>query len=255
MKPPLVQLQSVKKIFRSSDFEVAALRDLSFDIREGEYFVIMGSSGSGKSTLLNILGCLDRVTSGRYILAGQDISSLDDDALSLIRSRRIGFVFQSFNLIPQLTVLENIEIPLYYQDVPEKEARERATALAERMGLGDRMLHRPPQLSGGQQQRVAIARALVSNPVIILADEPTGNLDSKTGDDILRVIDELNDEGRTIIMVTHDEAIAHRAHRIIRLRDGLIIAEEQNGLPQTVATPALPSPAPSASGTPREKLS
>lgn len=251
MTSPLVQLQSVKKIFRSSDFEVAALRDLSFDIQEGEYFVIMGSSGSGKSTLLNILGCLDRVTSGHYILAGQDISSLDDDALSLIRSRRIGFVFQSFNLIPQLTVLENIEIPLYYQDVPEKEARERATALAERMGLGDRMLHRPPQLSGGQQQRVAIARALVSNPVIILADEPTGNLDSKTGDDILRVIDELNAEGRTIIMVTHDEAIAHRAHRIIRLRDGLIMTEEHNGTPQKSASAA----AAASSGAPREKLS
>jgi len=231
MTRPIVELKNVRKVYEAEGLEVEALRGVSFSVGEGEYFVIMGASGSGKSTLLNLLGCLDHVTTGNYFLGGQDIGQLDDNALSHIRSRSVGFVFQSFNLVQQLTVLENIEIPLYYQDVPEHEARDRARSLADRMGLADRLMHRPAQLSGGQQQRVAIARALVSDPLIILADEPTGNLDSKTGEDILRVIDELNDEGKTIIMVTHDESIAKRAHRIIRLLDGKIMSDVWNGAP------------------------
>ncbi len=228
MTNAIVELDNVKKIYHTEGSEVRALDGVTFHIKEGEYFVIMGASGSGKSTLLNVLGCLDRATSGRYLLGGSDISQLDDDTLSHIRSRKIGFVFQSFNLIQQLTVLENIEVPLYYQNVPEREARERSIVMAEKLGLADRLSHRPAQLSGGQQQRVAIARALATNPLVILADEPTGNLDSRTGQEILQVIDVLNNEGKTIIMVTHDEAIAHRAHRIIRLLDGRILSEETN---------------------------
>jgi putative ABC transport system ATP-binding protein len=220
MAKPIVQLQNVKKVYANEEIEVTALHDVNLVIEEGEYSVIMGPSGSGKSTLLNILGCLDRPTEGSYLLGKDDVSKLDDDALSTIRSKRLGFIFQSYNLIPQLTVLENIEVPLYYQDVPEKEAREAATAMANKMGLGDRLDHRPSQLSGGQQQRVAIARSLAANPLVLLADEPTGNLDSVTGNEILRIFDELNEEGRTIIMVTHDDDIAHRAHRVIRILDG-----------------------------------
>ena len=228
MSTPIVELQNAAKDYSAGEVEISALREVNLGFEEGEYVVIMGPSGSGKSTLLNLLGCLDRLSTGRYLLAGEDISHLDDNALSEIRSRRLGFIFQSYNLIPQLNVLENIEVPLYYQDVPEREARKRATAMAERMGLGDRVHHKPAQLSGGQQQRVAIARSLVSAPLLILADEPTGNLDSKTGEEILEVIDELNTEGRTIVMVTHDEAIARRAHRIVRLMDGLVQSNTLN---------------------------
>jgi putative ABC transport system ATP-binding protein len=231
---PIVALERVCKTYSLADVEVLALDDVTVSIEEGEYCVIMGPSGSGKSTLLNLLGCLDRPSAGRYMLDGQDVSRLTDDALSDIRSRKIGFIFQSYNLIAQLNVLENIEIPLYYQDVAEHEARRRARIFAERMGLGDRLSHRPTQLSGGQQQRVAIARSLVNDPRIILADEPTGNLDSKTGDEILRVIDELNTEGKTIVMVTHDDEIARRAHRVVFLRDGAI----QMNRPQSVRAPA-----------------
>ncbi len=220
MAKPIVALQNVKKVYATEEFEVTALHDVNLVIEEGEYVVIMGPSGSGKSTLLNLLGCLDRVTEGRYVLGGDDVSQLNDDQLSNIRSLKLGFIFQSYNLIAQLTVLENIEVPLFYQDVPERQARKRATEMAEKMGLGDRIEHRPFQLSGGQQQRVAIARSLVCDPLVILADEPTGNLDSKTGAEILKIIDQLNDEGRTIIMVTHDDDIAARAHRIVMIRDG-----------------------------------
>jgi putative ABC transport system ATP-binding protein len=188
----------------------------------------MGPSGSGKSTLLNMIGCLDRPTSGNYRLGDQDVSKLDDDALSAIRGARIGFVFQSFNLIAQLNVIENIEIPMFYQNRSEQESSERAMELAALVGLGDRMNHRPSELSGGQQQRVAIARALANDPLIILADEPTGNLDSSSGADILKILDQLHIEGKTLIVVTHDEHIATRAQRVIRLFDGQIAEDTYN---------------------------
>jgi putative ABC transport system ATP-binding protein len=197
---------------------VRALRGVSIDFPEGDFVAIMGTSGSGKSTLLNLLGCLDRATRGQYILAGQDVSQLDDDELSEIRSRYLGFIFQSYNLIAQLTVVENIELPLYYQGNISREARQRCLRMAELVGLGDR----PFQLSGGQQQRVAIARALVNNPRVILADEPTGNLDSATGEEIMQLLEGLNEAGKTIIMVTHEPDIAARAHRTLRMRDGVL---------------------------------
>ena len=201
---------------------VHALRGLTLEFAPGDFVAIMGASGSGKSTLLNLLGCLDRPTSGQYILAGHDVSRLDDDELSRIRSRYIGFIFQSYNLIPQLTVVENIEIPLSYQGDDSPAGRQRCLRLAQLVGLGDRLDHRPTELSGGQQQRVAIARSLVNNPHIILADEPTGNLDSATGEEIMELLDTLNRAGRTIIMVTHEAHIASHASRAVQLRDGLV---------------------------------
>jgi putative ABC transport system ATP-binding protein len=208
---------------------VRALRGVSIDFPEGDFVAIMGTSGSGKSTLLNVLGCLDRATDGEYILGGQDVSKLDDDALSEIRSRYLGFIFQSYNLIAQLTVVENIELPLYYQGDISPEARQRCIDMAEMVGLADRLDHRPFQLSGGQQQRVAIARALVNNPHVILADEPTGNLDSATGEEIMQMLEMLNSAGKTIIMVTHESDIAARAHRVVRMRDGLLESHTANG--------------------------
>ena len=208
--------------------QVQALRQISLTFEEGEYVAICGHSGSGKSTLLNLLGCLDRPTSGRYILGDADVSQLDDDALSMIRCKRLGFVFQSFNLIPQLTVLENLEVPLFYQGVPPRERRERAVELISRVGLRDRMMHKPMELSGGQQQRVAIARALVNDPLVLLADEPTGNLDSTSGSDILKLFSELNEQGKTLILVTHDPSVGRSARRAIRLRDGEIESDVRN---------------------------
>jgi putative ABC transport system ATP-binding protein len=218
----IVQFEDVRKTYLMGPVTVEALRGVSFGIETGEYISIMGPSGCGKSTLLNLLGCLDRPTTGRYLLGVQDVSQMPDDELSAVRGERLGFVFQSYNLIQQLTVVENIEIPLYYQGRPEGESRERATELAARVGLESRLEHKPFELSGGQQQRVAIARALVNDPLVILADEPTGNLDSTSGSDILRLFDELNQQGKTIIMVTHDTSISKRTRRAIRLRDGLI---------------------------------
>ncbi|MFG0290252.1 MAG: ABC transporter ATP-binding protein [Rhodopirellula sp. JB044] len=205
---------------------VRALRGVSFDVPEGDYVAIMGPSGSGKSTLLNMLGCLDQPTAGNLFLGDDNISQMTDDQLAEIRSRRIGFVFQSYNLIQQLTVVENIQVPLYYQGLLGTKERDRAILLAEQVGLGDRLDHRPNQLSGGQQQRVAIARSLVNDPYFILADEPTGNLDSVTTDEILALFDELNGEGRTIILVTHEDDVAERARRIIRLKDGMLYSDE-----------------------------
>lgn len=219
---PIVQIQNVRRTFQMGPVKVAALRGVSFDIDAGEYISIMGPSGCGKSTLLNLLGCLDRPTDGHYLLDGQDISALDDDRLSAIRGARLGFIFQSYNLIQQLTVLENIEIPLYYQDCPEEECRERARNMAARVGLSHRLGHKPFELSGGQQQRVAIARALVNDPLVILADEPTGNLDTASGVEIMKVFDELNALGKTLILVTHDAVVGKRARRTLRLRDGEI---------------------------------
>jgi putative ABC transport system ATP-binding protein len=201
---------------------VHALRGVSFEVPEGDYVAIMGPSGSGKSTLLNLLGCLDRPTSGSYILGPDDVARLNDDQLSEIRASRIGFVFQSYNLIPQLTVLENIEVPLFYRGRITPADRARCRELAELVGLGDRLSHRPSQLSGGQQQRAAIARSLANNPYFILADEPTGNLDSVTTESILDLLARLNADGKTIIMVTHEDDVSRHARRIIRLRDGLL---------------------------------
>lgn len=225
---PIASLENVKKTYRMGLVTVEALRGLTVEFREGEYVSIMGPSGCGKSTLMNLLGCLDRATSGQYLLGGEDVSEMTDDELSAIRGARIGFVFQSYNLIQQLTVVENIEIPLYYQGRSERESRETASELATRVGLGDRLDHRPYELSGGQQQRVAIARALVNDPLIILADEPTGNLDSKSGAEILEIFDDLHRQGKTIIMVTHDEDVCARTLRTLRLRDGELERDERN---------------------------
>jgi len=207
---------------------VHALRGVSFDVLAGEYIAIMGPSGSGKSTLLNLLGCLDRPTSGRYLLAGDDVASINDYQLSRIRGRRIGFVFQSYNLLQQLNVLENIKVPLQYQGLIGRDADERCKVLAGKVGLGDRLYHRPTELSGGQQQRVAIARSLVNDPYFILADEATGNLDSKTTEEVLDLFESLNDDGKTIVMITHEDEVSARAKRVIRLRDGLIESDVVN---------------------------
>jgi putative ABC transport system ATP-binding protein len=223
----LAELIDLAKSYRmGADMVVEALRGVTLRIEEGEYLAIMGASGSGKSTLLNRLGCLDRPSSGRYLLGGEDVSQLSDGELSEVRGRRIGFVFQSFNLIPQLSALDNIEVPLFYQGMHRRDRRRRAMALAEQVGLGPRARHKPMELSGGEQQRVAIARALANDPLIILADEPTGNLDSKTGLDILTIFDDLTVRGRTLIVVTHDENIARRTHRIVRLADGRVVNPE-----------------------------
>ncbi len=222
MPTPIVQFDAVSKTYRMGAVVVPALHEVSFAIHAGEYVSIMGPSGCGKSTILNLLGCLDRPSAGRYLLGGDDVSQLDDDALSATRGARLGFIFQSYNLIQQLTVVENIEVPLYYQGLPEHESRARARELAGRVGLDHRLDHKPFELSGGQQQRVAIARALVNDPLIVLADEPTGNLDSASGVEILAVFDQLNDQGKTLILVTHDPNVSSHARRTIRLRDGQI---------------------------------
>ncbi|MBB5350262.1 putative ABC transport system ATP-binding protein [Haloferula luteola] len=223
MPEPVIRIRDLRKTYRlGDDSVVTALDGVDLDVASGEHVAIMGSSGSGKSTLLNLLGCLDRPTEGTYHLGGDDVAGFNDDELSLVRGKRLGFIFQSYQLIPQLTVLENIQVPLFYQHDESAAAHARCRELAELVGLGDRLDHRPKQLSGGQQQRVAIARALVNDPLLILADEPTGNLDSATEAEVLALIDRLNDEGRTIVMVTHDEHVAARADRIVHMRDGRI---------------------------------
>ena len=216
------RLLDIRKIYSIGGIEVRALDGVSTSFARGDFWAILGASGSGKSTLLNLLGCLDRPTSGKYFLAGQDVSELDDDALSEFRLKHLGFIFQSFNLIPQLTVQANIQLPLQYQGWDEEPARQRAHDLAARVGLGDRLEHRPAELSGGQQQRVATARALANDPAMILADEPTGNLDSKTSLEIMQLLQELNEQGKTIIMVTHEMDIAKWARQRLFMKDGRV---------------------------------
>jgi putative ABC transport system ATP-binding protein len=223
-------ISDVVKTYVMGSTEVNALRGVSLNIGRNEYVAIMGPSGSGKSTLMNVIGCLDTPTSGTYLLEGQSVSELSDDELADIRNRQIGFVFQTFNLLPRANVLHNVELPLVYAGVPRAERRKRAEEAIARVGLGDRAHHKPNELSGGQRQRVAIARALVGNPSIILADEPTGNLDSKTGEEIMQMFDDLHAAGQTIILVTHEDNIAAHARRTIRLKDGLIESDVTAGV-------------------------
>ena len=240
---PIIRLEGIEKRYLlGGEVEVRALRGVDLVVEPGSYVAIMGPSGSGKSTMLNLLGCLDRPTAGRYFLGGTDVSQMPDDELSVARGKKIGFIFQSYNLIAQLTVIENIQVPLIYQGRDIRVCQEHCIQLAELVGLGDRLHHRPNQLSGGQQQRVAVARSLVNDPLMILADEPTGNLDSRTGQEVLDMIDSLNVRGKTIVLVTHDERVATRAHRVIHMRDGLIEREvvnrpapQSNGHPATAA--------------------
>jgi putative ABC transport system ATP-binding protein len=222
---PLIHLTNVVKTYDMGAELVHALSGVSVDIHENEYVAIMGPSGSGKSTLMNVIGCLDTPTAGLYEFAGENVGDMDDNELANIRNRRIGFVFQTFNLLPRSTSLHNVELPLIYAGVPAAERKRRAEDALRSVGLGDRMTHKPNELSGGQRQRVAVARALVNNPSIILADEPTGNLDSKTGIEIMQLFSDLHQQGNTIILVTHEEDIADHAHRIIRLFDGKIASD------------------------------
>ncbi len=223
----IIRLENVHKIYPMGQQGVHALAGVTLDFRAGSFWAVMGASGSGKSTLLNLLGCLDRPTSGRYTLGGQDVSLLNDDELSELRLRHLGFIFQSFNLIPQMSLRENIELPLFYRGYHAHESAALARELAERVGLGDRLDHRPTELSGGQQQRVAIARALANNPDILLADEPTGNLDTETSGQIMRLLADLNRQGKTIIMVTHEREIASYAAFRLHMRDGVIDSIEE----------------------------
>ncbi len=221
----MIKLEHIFKIYQLGENKVYALDDVSLHVAEHEFLSIIGPSGSGKSTLMNMLGCLDVPTSGKYILDGEDVSKKNDDELAYIRNNKIGFVFQGFNLIQKLTAIENVELPLIYLNVPARERRERAKKALESVGLGERLHHTPTELSGGQQQRVAIARALITNPPIILADEPTGNLDSKAGKEVMQIFKELHKKGNTIILITHDSDVAKRASRMVRIQDGKIYEE------------------------------
>jgi putative ABC transport system ATP-binding protein len=227
---PVIDVREVRKTYQIGDIAVHALRGVSLRVERGEYVAIMGHSGSGKSTLMNILGCLDAPTGGAYLLNGLDVRDVDEDTLSDVRNRFIGFVFQSFNLIPRTRALANVELPLSYAGISRAARRARSLAALDAVGLGDRVNHVPSELSGGQQQRVAIARALVTNPALILADEPTGNLDTASGEEVLGIFERLSGEGRTIVLITHEDEVAAHAQRVIRVRDGVIVADER---PQT----------------------
>jgi putative ABC transport system ATP-binding protein len=223
---PLIAFQNISRLYQMGSETIHALRDVSLEIERGEYVAIMGPSGSGKSTLMNLVGCLDTPSSGRYELNGTDVSEMNDNELAEIRNREIGFVFQTFNLLPRSTALHNVELPLIYSGLNAEQRRQMALDALDQVGLSDRIHHKPNELSGGQRQRVAVARALVNKPSIVLADEPTGNLDSKTGREILALFDELSRKGNTLIVVTHEEAVARHARRILRIRDGLIASDE-----------------------------
>jgi putative ABC transport system ATP-binding protein len=231
----LIRLRNISRLYQMGAETIYALRDVSLEIQRGEYVAIMGPSGSGKSTLMNLIGCLDSPTSGSYELNGTDVSEMDDNELADVRNREIGFVFQTFNLLPRSHALHNVELPLIYASMDVDARREQARAALASVGLADRMFHRPNELSGGQRQRVAVARALVNNPSILLADEPTGNLDSKTGLEIMALFEDLSRKGHTIILITHEEEIARQARRVVRIRDGLIAADE------AIERPALAS--------------
>ena len=222
----MIELTDITKSYHMSDVNLNVLNGISLSVQRGELIAIMGPSGSGKSTLMNIIGCLDRPTSGTYRLENRDMGSVSDDELAHVRNKKLGFVFQTFNLLPRFSALKNVEVPLIYSGVPAKQRREQAIPLLQRVGLGDRMDHKPTELSGGQQQRVAIARALVNNPPVLLADEPTGNLDSRSGEDILNILTGLNEQGVTMIIVTHDQNVASKCRRVISLKDGLIMKDE-----------------------------
>jgi putative ABC transport system ATP-binding protein len=234
---PLLQLDSVTKVYHMGDVEVPALRGVSLAISEGDFVAVMGASGSGKSTLMNIIGCLDRPTSGHYVLAGEDVSQLDRNALAEKRNKTLGFVFQSFNLLSRTSALENVELPLLYAGVPTRERHQRAREALERVGLGDRVHHHPNQMSGGQQQRVAIARALISHPKVILADEPTGNLDSRTSVEVMAIFQQLRESGITIVLVTHEPDIARYAARVVVMKDGRLRSDTRR---QPVVAEVLP---------------
>jgi putative ABC transport system ATP-binding protein len=224
MTAPIIQLHGVGRVYDTGRLQVTALQSIDLEVRQGDFLAIIGPSGSGKSTLMNIIGCLDRPTSGSYTLAGVDVADLDDDGLASLRSRTIGFVFQSYNLLPRMNALDNVGTPLLYHGMPGRQRRERAREALTRLGLQDRLDHQPTELSGGQQQRVAIARALVTEPALILADEPTGNLDSQSGADVMALFAALNREGRTIVLITHDAEVAAFASRQVHIRDGLVAA-------------------------------
>jgi len=222
----MIELNNISKNYRMGEMEICALCGVSLSVHPGELIAIMGPSGSGKSTLMNVLGCLDRPTSGSFTFESREISAMSDDELAHVRNAKIGFVFQSFNLLPRFSALKNVEMPLIYSGVPSKGRTERAISVLERVGLKDRMYHKPTELSGGQQQRVAIARALVNNPPLLLADEPTGNLDSRSGEEILNILVDLNNKGVTIMIVTHDHDVAARCKRIVNLKDGQIVGDQ-----------------------------
>ncbi len=237
----LIEFQDVCKLYQMGDTTIHAADHVSFQIRKGEFVAIVGQSGSGKSTCMNIIGCLDVPTSGKYLLDGQDVGQMDKNQLAEIRNKMLGFIFQQYNLLPKLTLLENVEVPLMYAGVPKAERHVRAKAALERVGLGNKLRHLPKQLSGGQQQRVSIARALAGDPAVILADEPTGALDSHTGREVLGMLQELHAAGNTVVLITHDNSIAVQAQRIIRLEDGRVIYDGDAHAPEAVVTPDLTS--------------